>query len=742
MWQPNGSEPVDSHALAVPLARSLAGHLAQACGDFARLLECRALPEKGIEIVSFELDVGVPQRPVYAINPIETISVGFWPGNDFAPVIAVTRPDFPDTPHQNLVPEGFPSVLCVDDRPWQDIRDSYAASELVARIQIWFAKACEGELHGNEQPFDPIFPYDGAHEVIVTKDGEEAMSAGGKLNVWATDERTRFLLVKAAREGKGEQGHVNVHVLHVGVEAQAMKRMRWAPRTLGQLSELLANRGADLVAALRPSILEWLRLGKTDEDGKWITCIMVSMPQVHPRTREIGAVKPMAFLCEISPGRVGEALGVLGRNPSQEASKVRYVPLMLPTITPDGLNAFPIQVANVHVELDGDRASQIAGRATDLREVVLVGAGSLGSHLAENLVREGLFRWTIVDDDDFLPHNVARHTLTKFHLGQAKAHNLAARVASIRQDAAPRSIRENVLCRPPSAELVEALGKADIILDAAASVPVARWLSDRPEKARRICAFFTPDGRSAVLMAETADRSVNLRDLEAAYLREILTNPSLKDHLRPGQQLRYTGACRALTNKIPASSVSVLSGLLADGVATASGGDSAVLRVWTMREGGSSECLNVPVSSISSTVAEWTITFPAGLHEDLAARRELALPSETGGPLVGLIDLESKHVAAIHALATPPDSAGSRSEFIRGTRGMLRLIEEAQERSGGQVRYIGEWHSHPRGASASPSTTDIRQIGQLSMVLDLDGLPALSMIVGERGLGMLVGKVA
>jgi hypothetical protein len=73
---------------------------------------------------------------------------------------------------------------------------------------------------------------------------------------------------------------------------------------------------------------------------------------------------------------------------------------------------------------------------------------------------------------------------------------------------------------------------------------------------------------------------------------------------------------------------------------------------------------------------------------------------------------------------------------------MRRLIEEAQGRSGGQVRYIGEWHSHPRGASASPSTTDIKQICQLSLVLDLDGLPALSLIVGETGLRMLVGKVA
>lgn len=246
-----------------------------------------------------------------------------------------------------------------------------------------------------------------------------------------------------------------------------------------------------------------------------------------------------------------------------------------------------------------------------------------------------------------------------------------------------------------------------------------------------MCAFFTPDGRSAVLMAEAADRSVNLRDIETTYLREILANPSLKGHLQPGQQLRYRTACRALTNRIPASSVVVLSGLLAAGVATASRDDTAVLPIWTMREDGGIDCLNAPTSVIKSSMAAWTVTLPAELRDDLTARHEGALPNETGGPLVGVVDHEAKHVAAVHVLTTPSDSAGTRSEFVRGTRGLRRLIEEARGRSGGQVRYIGEWHSHPRGTSASPSTTDIRQICQLSLVLDLDGLPALSLIIGD-----------
>lgn len=121
MWQPEASVPINPGELALPFAFTFATHVTKACSDFARLVECRRLPENGVEIVTFEIDIGVPQRPIYAINSTEVVSVCFAPSNSAPPLIAVGRPDFPDTPHQNLVPEGFPCVLCVDDRPWQDV---------------------------------------------------------------------------------------------------------------------------------------------------------------------------------------------------------------------------------------------------------------------------------------------------------------------------------------------------------------------------------------------------------------------------------------------------------------------------------------------------------------------------------------------------------------------------------------------------------------------------------------------
>jgi tRNA A37 threonylcarbamoyladenosine dehydratase len=160
---------------------------------------------------------------------------------------------------------------------------------------------------------------------------------------------------------------------------------------------------------------------------------------------------------------------------------------------------------------------------------VLVGAGAIGSHLALILAREGRFSWTVVDEDTLLPHNLARHSANFGNLAHAKASVVAAQI--------------NALCPPAAAPVVvavvcdvmnqgahqdqirAALDSADIIIDATASVAVARFLSDDAATARRASAFFNPAGEPVVVLVEPAERSVTLRDLEAQYYRAILRLP-------------------------------------------------------------------------------------------------------------------------------------------------------------------------------------------------------------------------
>ena len=71
----------------------------------------------------------------------------------------------------------------------------------------------------------------------------------------------------------------------------------------------------------------------------------------------------------------------------------------------------------------------------------------------------------------------------------------------------------------------------------------------------------------------------------------------------------------------------------------------------------------------------------------------------------------------------------------------VEQLKDAAKRTAGMVGYVGEWHSHPPGHSASPSRHDLAQLVHLALGMADDGLPAVQLIVGEQDLQILQGAV-
>ena len=147
------------------------------------------------------------------------------------------------------------------------------------------------------------------------------------------------------------------------------------------------------------------------------------------------------------------------------------------------------------------------------------------------------------------------------------------------------------------------------------------------------------------------------------------------------------------------------------------------------------------VGLIIDHAGDWTIRMPATLSAQLAAERLKQLPNETGGALLGIVDPQSKRIELAAAVPAPIDSTEAPTEFIRGTMGLRETVEAAIARSAGQIRYVGEWHSHPRGSSSRPSTIDIEQLAWLSTTMAGDGMPGVMFIVGENEARHLVGTI-
>lgn len=109
-----------------------------------------------------------------------------------------------------------------------------------------------------------------------------------------------------------------------------------------------------------------------------------------------------------------------------------------------------------------------------------------------------------------------------------------------------------------------------------------------------------------------------------------------------------------------------------------------------------------------------------------------ALPSdyEAGGLLLGTI--HGSNIMVVEA--TVPTTWDKRFQylFVRMPFGHSSIAQSRWKASGGKVRYVGEWHTHPQDYP-SPSGIDRTEWNKLSCKR-VDGRPMLAVIVGRKSL--------
>lgn len=739
-WLAAFADTVDAASLANPQARDVAAFLGRYATDIATVIECRRDGER--ELIIVDLLTGAPQAPVYPIRTTERIGILFI-GSDRLPLVTVLRDDFPDTEHQQIVPEGHPAVICIDDRPWAEARLTWAPAELIERILLWFRRAARGELHDARQPLDPILMGSALSFIIA----RSVLDTGDTADLVGEHDRNLASVLRVRRLseiGRITQDMDPVAIFAYRVPPEKMKRLRHAPTTLAGVAAMLKERGIDLLRDIGARVTE--ALGNTDAAWRLNSqlAVIVEMPILSPREEEPSGIDMRAFVAVASVGDVGVALGiVLKQQSSSEGSKVGYLKTIgSPPVDQVGLAAIAAQSAEVHLEFERTMAAQLAGRNTpDDRKAVIAGAGAIGSHIADCLMREGRFHWSVIDDDRLFPHNLARHIA----LGRAVGHPKSTIVAShLNAIIAGGKVADGIAARiyaqaEQEPEVEKALGEADIIIDATASLVAARALSDHPARARRVSVFFNPSGEATVLLAEPEDRAVTLRDLEAQYLGLVLRTRRLADHLgKLAETIAYTGACRAITNRIPQSHAAILAGLAARGISSAFDSAHGVIAVWTLSPNGEVSLDSATVEPVVQYQAHgWTIAIDTGLARRIVTMREARLPVETGGILFGLVDIPAKRIHLVDATSAPPGSVEEVGGFVRGMGDVDELMDDVRRRSAGQVRYVGEWHSHPPRMSSRPSAIDARQLDWLSALMGMDSMPALMLIAADRELAVI-----
>ncbi len=406
------------------------------------------------------------------------------------------------------------------------------------------------------------------------------------------------------------------------------------------------------------------------------------------------------------------------------------------------------------------RAREISSQPTDvdLGPLLFLGCGAVGSKMILHLARSGQGDMTIIDYDNLSPHNLVRHALLSESLGGNKAEGVK-NVIEAMYYADKSSLHLEVIKESAVDVLLnqrERLNQHSWIIDVTASPTLLNVFShvSLPETLSCCRCEIADSGNLGFMSIEGKNRNPRLDDLQVLLFDLAIDNRGLSRWLRRNQQEReeqvgsileeiYIGlSCSSETMRLADEIVSLHSSAFTTGFRKAATQPlpkgTGILQISQYNDEESfhfnSQSLQVgPVTKLTArNDPEWEIRFRYGLDQEMKRLLRLAAPNETGGLLIGLVNLKRRIIYVTRVLPAPPDSKSGPFAFVRGTQDIPDRVVEIQERTGGMLGYVGEWHTHPMGGP-SLSSTDMEAVAKIKRNLDSIPLPTHVTVVTGRG---------
>jgi integrative and conjugative element protein (TIGR02256 family) len=690
-------------------------------------------------VVDVESD-GVPPRNAHGIRYRERLALRVPADPKRLVRVLALRRDFPTLIHQNQSPVGEPADLCLYFEPSSAVLRTWTPQKFLRRIQWWLEQSAKGVLHPTDQPVEHLF-FVSPYELVLPWNFADLRRRPEQRFVICRagprpDLSETFFVVPAMNGGGS--GEPTAALIELTLPPILHGQIERYPTTLGELADTLSARGVDTLRELEHAIEQQVNEHGAAEIASALSILVLHVPIVRTAGAEPERIDTRAFLLLTGPMRIGELIGAL------IVFQKKYFRATGMLGERRGGNWRPEVLFPMEVLRFNDRAA--AQAQSGLRDPgpagVLVGAGSLGSAMLELWGRSGWGEWTVIDKDHIRPHNLVRHVAYAHQVGQQKSEvvaqlhdavmNGASRATSVSADATDLS----------DVAVLNALKAATLVVDASTTLEYPRLASVTQDIGRHVSVFITPSGNAAALFAEDSNRSIRLRTLEAQYYRAVIQQPWGEHHLEGNLGTFWSGAsCRDISMVLPYSRVVAHAGVLAEQVQRAASRAEATIRVWSRDADSGAVVMHEIAASAERGVPcnDLQVYIDAGLEQKLRVLRSQGLPEETGGVLLGYHDFNVSALVLADVLAAPSDSNTSTAFFERGVQGLTAAVNEAARRTAGIVGYVGEWHSHPRGYSSAPSDHDLFQLIYLAVGMADDGLPAVSVIVGETDIEIMGG---
>ena len=725
-------EVIKPNELRVRKAKQFADYLEQAGGQaFTKLRQVRRVKDSTSEVIVFSVLVERPQKLVHPIQREELLAAIFLEADEIPPEVISLRPDFPCVPHTNLRSKGYPISICLYDQPYDVVKLTWTPSEFLQRIHFWLARTATGTLHGADQPLEPLMAVS-QHQLVLPADFN---TTNPKLkpkpfNMVRVEGAPGQFTFRAFYDKSGRHKTASVAAVF-WCQPQTHGVIRHEPLNLQDLQELCVPAGLDIATGIQETIREWFLEKPSPEFLSAQFVIILVLPKTRQGLTQIESFEKRAFLTGISVAEMGFKLGCLDGHGQSTGMVIGKI-----AVPKGALEQIQISLLQVLHALSPKIAAQMNGTKPCESKIVAVGMGALGSQIYNNLARAGYGRWTVIDNDILLPHNCARHYLGDWAVGTNKARTMAEIGRLILNEPTfAEAINTNFLRSAGQAEAINtALKSAEVVLDMSASVAVSRHMAKSEHSPRTISIFMTPQGNGLVVAAEDEKRRIRLDWLEMLHYRAVLNEPALHQSLQSNDaHLRYGNSCRDVSVELAQDDTCMWSGIASKSIRQIRETGEPSLRIYVSDQNGVTSLIQPPLSVPRRLrLDDWVICIDEWLLGKLAQFRSSRLPNETGGILLGAFDTHSRTCHIIDALPSPPDSTEWPTTYIRGCEGLGARVAEIKNLTLGQVSYVGEWHSHPKGAAVRPSHDDLMAYEWLVGHMNLEALPGLMLIIGDR----------
>jgi hypothetical protein len=367
-----------------------------------------------------------------------------------------------------------------------------------------------------------------------------------------------------------------------------------------------------------------------------------------------------------------------------------------------------------------------------------VGCGALGSKILSHLGRSGYVNFILIDKEKLSAHNLARHALLSNHIGRNKAEALADEIKKLYP--ADSFLMTGISSHLDPTLSDEVSNSFKWIFDFTASESFFNTLVKADQlTGPNICRVLISDhGQMGVTMLEGANRNPRIDDLQISLVAAYKTDAWVTDWLnREADQsqskdvaLNIGVGCNSETTVVADDLISLHASYASMIIKKEMENTDHPGKLFLSRVGQDSSAMiqtnfiAVAPLVLYRTMNEsiWEIRYVKTVIDTMKSQMGLKMPNETGGVLIGSVNYSTHTIHVMDIITEPADSTSSDVYFLRGIEDLPEQVLQITQNTGGQLGYVGEWHTHPFGPNRL-SPTDMRSVSSFKKDFEIQDVP-------------------